>query len=154
MLTSQNVRFFWEAKANPDFERASQDLEHPPGGFIASFLRERLLQLTWRVSDLDNWRDCGWVFFCCNDRAQLQLVLAQMAASWDWVLQICPKYVPGIIGRLFGKERSATPNDVYEIARSVHEIISMPETYDDIAWCWDSVPNDRNASKTPIPPVQ
>jgi hypothetical protein len=145
MPTSQNVRFCCELQP----ENA---MEHPPGGSIARLVREDLVERGWNPSELDNWRDSGWVFFCPSKNAELQLVLAPMATPSHWLLQISPKHLPGVIGRLFGRRTSASITDVYAIATDVHETISKLADVTSIQWCWDGVPQDNNSSQEPTMP--
>jgi hypothetical protein len=145
MATSENLRFFYELQP-------SQAVEHPPGASIANLLRNGLMERGWNVADLDNWRDCGWVFVCKKKHAELQLVLAQMANGSHWLLQVSPKYLPGIVGRLFAKRPSASTNEVYAAAIDVQETVSKMEDLSLLQWCWDDIPDDNNSSSTPAMP--
>jgi hypothetical protein len=144
MAISQNVRFYCEAQTETD-------VEHPPGAAIAKVLRRGLMDKGWRVSELDNWRDCGWVFVSGRNDAELQVVFAQMAMRWHWLLQLSPNYLSGFLGRLFGKKPSASPVDVYAAARDLHEIISRLAC-SQIYWCWDDIPNENNSNQEPTEP--
>jgi hypothetical protein len=145
MYLSQAVRFCYERETD-------NDSEHPPGESIARLLRSELSEKGWHASELDNWRDCGWVFVCGGKDAELELVLAKMAIGSDWMLQISPRYCPGLLGWILGKKPSAQPADVYAIARDLQGIISGLDGYRHIQWCWDGVPNDNNSTNEPSGP--
>src|SRR6266852_3485433 len=110
MAISQNATFFSDL-------HPKTPSEHPPGESIAGLIRNGLLQRGWRATDLDNWRDCGWVFICTKNLGELQLVLAETATKSNWLLQISPTYVPGLIGSLVGKKSSASVEDIFSSAK-------------------------------------
>src|SRR4051812_45915380 len=103
MPISQNARF--SGKAAIDLE-----IEHPPGASIAKHLQIGLTKRGWDVSEIENWRDSGWSIICCRATSKLKVVIAKMMSDHEWLLQIAPRYVPGLVGSFLKKHPSATPD--------------------------------------------
>jgi len=146
MYRSQNVRFCGEISAG-------SDAEHPPGAAVAGIVRRNLLQRGWKVSEMDNWRDCGWLFVCQMNEARLEVLLVSMAIPHSWYLVISPEYTPRLMGWILGRKPSAMPSDIYALARDVHQILFQVREFGNIQWCWDDIPNDNNSSDEPLEPL-
>jgi hypothetical protein len=143
MVISQNVRFCGTALPGEDFE-------HPTGASIATFLSTHLMERGWRALELENWRDVGWIFVCSSDKAELDVVLAEMATRSHWMAQISPTYVPGLIGWTRKKKPSASPADILRLAIDVHQILSAQGGYSQFMWCWDGYPDEDRSTPTPV----
>jgi hypothetical protein len=144
-MLCQNAHFYHE-------ELQEDRSCHPAGQRIAEMLRESLAERGWNVSQLLNWRDSGWNFVCKRDGIEVNVILAQMATTSHWLLQISPEYVPGAVGWLMGKKRSASDVNVYEAAKQIHQTISAHGGFTMIEWCWDGIPTEANGSAAPGPP--
>ena len=97
---------------------------------------------------MNNWRDCGWSIGCHRGSSQLEIVLSQIQDD-QWILQVSPQRVPGIISGLFGRKVSASADTVQELALDVHRSLSSVQYFDAPLWCWDGFPDDTNASHEP-----
>jgi len=144
MALSQNVRFIGEIEPGTEFE-------HPPGAAIAKFLRDAIAKRGWQVSEIDNWRDCGWFVTCCRREVRLQLVIAEVRAEKGWMLQIAPTYVPRILGRILKRPPSATPDDIQALALDTHSAFFENGRFRDFMWCWDGFPETDNSTPAPAP---
>ncbi len=147
MPCSQNVAFAGTIAPDPDFD-------DPPGASIARELRSRLKALGWDVSEIENWRDCGWQVDCWKDEVALQAVLAPSGESSAWMLQIAPLRAPGFIMRFFGTHPSATPDDVYSLAQAVHSILTQQGAFSNFRWRWDGFPDEKSSTSEPTPPTR
>src|SRR5688572_2188505 len=112
MPISQNLRFTAAVPADAEFD-------DPPGAALIRRLSADLARAGWQCGDFDNWRDCGWSVVCRRACAEIEVVVAQIPDD-AWMLQISPYYMPGLIGRLFGRQRSATAGEIHELALAVH----------------------------------
>ncbi|MGE3804318.1 MAG: hypothetical protein AB7K24_06565 [Gemmataceae bacterium] len=129
---SQNVRFISSAEPPPE--------EPPPGEFLAWFLKEDLSKRGWEVSAPYNWRDRGWCLKCCQPPCALDVIIVQMVAGPEWLVQICPRHVPGWFERVFLRSTmSATHEEVHAAARDVHRVLSA-RGFADFRWCWNADP--------------
>jgi hypothetical protein len=143
MPISLNVTFSGTVADDPEHA-------HPPGACLARQLRTALSADGWNVSEMDNWRDCGWQLDCSEGESQLQTVLAATAESDHWMLQIAPLRSPGFLARLLGAKPSAGPDAVYMLARSVHASLVRVQQFSSVLWCWDGFPGGNDS--TPEPP--
>lgn len=141
MPISQNVTFVGEAQSDPEFD-------HPAGASIARRLEAGLRNAGWLVSDIDNWRDCGWSIECSRGDVRLEVSLALIDPG-KWMLQVAPWKVPGPLGRLFGKRPSAMPADVLDLAKAVHAQLVQEARYSQFSWCWDGFPEEGNSASEP-----
>lgn len=137
MAISQNLVFKGEARSDDQFD-------HPPGAAIARFLETNLRDAGWQVCNFDNWRDCGWSLRCSRQDAELQVAFAEMDNS-QWMLQVAPLRVPGLLGRMLGKATSATPGGVYALSRAIHDILGRTGRYSDFKWRWDGPPDEKSS---------
>jgi hypothetical protein len=144
MPTSQNARFSGEAAPDDEFD-------HPPGVAIARTLKAELARRGWEVSDIDNWRDGGWLMTCCARGRSLELVVAQTAVESEWFLQIAPTYVPGFLGWLFNKRASATAEAIVDLAHDTFSVLSTHGGFACFMWCWDGYPEAGNSTPEPVP---
>jgi hypothetical protein len=133
MAISENARFF--AEPAPDAE-----YQHPPGASIARLLQLALADRGWKASEMDNWRDCGWILHCSSPNADLQVVLGKDVEGSEWFLQVSPAYVPGLIGRLLGKKASGSSADILALSKTVQAILSAQPGFTEFRWCWDGDP--------------
>jgi hypothetical protein len=143
MAISQNVRFFGDAPPDEEFA-------HPPGASIIRLLQAGLADHGWQVAELDNWRDCGWSIACSRKESMLDVVLAKTAIDLEWMAQIAPTYVPGLIGGLLGKSASAPPALVFALAKDIHVLLSKSGCFSEFKWCWDGNPVEDTSSQEPV----
>jgi hypothetical protein len=144
MPRSQNVVF--EGNAIVDAEFA-----HPPGLTIVRVLATGLRDIGWSASDFENWRDCGWSLECVHGQTTLLVALAQIKRQ-QWMLQISPLQVPGLLGGLFGGKPSATYHDVFALARDIHNLLGQSKTFTQMRWQWDSYPDEESSTTEPAEP--
>lgn len=130
MAVSQNLRFKRKVKPDPEFD-------HPAGASISRTLTAELKTRGWKVDEFDNWRDSGWFFHCEKGSASLEVSYAQIENESNWFLQIAPTYFPGILGNLFGKKPSATPQDCSQLSKDIHAILTSINSFSTFQWCWD-----------------
>jgi len=145
MAISQNVRFLGEAAPDEEFQ-------HPPGASIARLLKNGLSPRGWQTSEIENWRDSGWSLSFDGHRGNMELVVAQLTVKSEWLVQIAPTYVPGLLGRLLGRVPSATAADVLALAKGVYEILSANEGFGSFKWYWDGYPEEGDAKAAPTEP--
>ncbi len=142
MPISQNVLF--QAAQQPD-----ETNDHPPGSYIARAIKDGLDTDVWALSELENWRDCGWYFTCVCEGASLQVAVAQ-ALEGQWLVQIAPARVPGLIGRLFKGKASARAPQTLSLAKAVHAILESDDLFSGFQWCWDGFPGEQNTTEKPV----
>jgi len=100
----------------------------------------------WQVSDVECWRDGGWVVYCKKGESELQIVLTPVYEN-TWGLQIAPRR-SSLFGR-FTDRPSATPDEVYHLALDVHEELSKVESFASPHWCWDNFPDGKHSYPVP-----
>jgi hypothetical protein len=137
---SLNVTFAGAAPKDAEFE-------HPEGASVARLLRDAAQQMGWAVRDLDNWRDVGWSVLCSKGVARLEVVISS-AGQDQWMLQVAPETVPGLVGRALGKQPTASHTEVLDLANVVHHALSEGELYRGFRWAWDGPPN-ANSEQEP-----
>ncbi len=142
MALSQNLRFLATIASDPD-------LEDPPGTFLIRSLATELVANGWTTDEYDNWRDCGWSVACHRGKSSLDVVVSQIPDG-EWMLQVSPSRVP-FFGAFFGRKPSATPTDIFELAVSVHKVLSAKECLENPRWRWDGFPEDCNSTPEPHP---
>jgi hypothetical protein len=140
---SQNVTF--SGVAPPDVE-----WPHPPGASIARLLREGVKQNGWAPDELDNWRDVGWSIRCQRASCELQVAFSACGTE-QWMLQVAPNSIPGLLRRVLGRQPSANANDCLALAVVVHETLSRAG-YSEFRWEWDGPPTNASSSR-PTPPA-
>lgn len=137
MALSQNLIFKGKCPSDSDLD--------PPGEEIVNFLHKELKIKEWKVSDPDIVNG-GWGFECSKGAAHLAIAVGGNENLW--YLQIFRTYNPGFIGNLLNKKPSATEKDIFDLAVSVHELIS--NKYHNLKWAWDDDPlNSKNSTPTP-----
>ena len=141
MPLSLNVRFTATVPMDAEFE-------HPPGAALMRRLSSELAKAGWKADEMDNWRDCGWALVCGRDSAELEVAVIWVNRGY-WVLQIKPRRRPGRIGRLFGREPSATPASVYALGLDVHCRLSSVGYLHHPHWRWDAFPDDEHSTPEP-----
>jgi hypothetical protein len=138
---SQNCRFQGEAPADPE-------CDHPPGLSIVKYLKESVQGLGWSVPEFDNWRDVGWSIVCAKGGGKVQVAFTRIEDG-EWMLQVAPEYVPGLIAGLFGKLPSAQPKDCLSLARAVDQALRRHGSYSGFRWCWDGSPDELTSTSEP-----
>jgi hypothetical protein len=142
-MASQNATFRGSVK--PDAEH-----EHPAGLPIVRALRAELSTRRWITGEFDNWRDSGWSIPCRRDGSEMQLVVAPAGSADEWMLQIAPARVPGLLGRALGRVPSATSVHCYELATDVHSVLSAQ--FARLRWRWDGFPDEEHSTPAPTQP--
>lgn len=127
------------------------EFEHPPGAFLMRRLSDELTLAGWRTDEMDNWRDCGWSAVCHRNSSEFEVVVCSSARHGNWILQVTPRRVPGVIRRLLGAKPSATPTDVHELALAVHRSLSMLQCLGSPRWRWDGFPDEKHSTPEPRP---
>src|SRR5262245_39768067 len=143
MALSQNLRFTGDVPP-------ADELDHPRGEVLARALEGRVRGEGWEVAEFDNWRDAGWSFACSLGEAELQVVLAEWEPH-EWILQIAPRRVPGLLGRLCGRRPSADHPDVLRLARVLHVAIRADLRYSRLRWLWNGSPDKGKSTPEPVP---
>lgn len=140
MPISQNLRFRAAIPKDPEFE-------HPPGALLMRRLSTELAK-GWVTEEMDNWRDSGWSMVCRRGTAALEVVFAQVADG-EWLLQISPQRVPGLIGRWLGCKPSAEPANVHKLAQAIHHALSTLQYLGEPQWRWDGSPDEAHSTPEP-----
>lgn len=137
---SLNARFEGEAPSDPDDP-------HPPGAGIARALEQSLRAQGFAVGPLDNWRDAGWVIGYRSGHDALDVALAATGPR-QWMLQVAPREVPGLLASLFGRRGPDRGQAIYDLARAVTAALAA-SGFGGAAWRWDGPPR---AGDPPVPP--
>ena len=140
--TSQNL--CWRSPGRPE-----DSPDHRPGRYFAETVRAGLLAAGWDVDAPDDWRDVGWLVRLQRNGASIAIFLARLGQGDEWMLQIAPERVAGLIGRVLGRANSATSSDVLTAAHQVHSTLSSVDGVSSMRWRWDGRPGDGNASPQP-----
>lgn len=140
MPISQNLRFAATVPTDAEFD-------HPPGAALMRRLASELAAADWNPSEMENWRDCGWSLVCRRGSSELEVSMAENPGG-EWMLQVSPHRVPGLSG-LFGGKPSAAPDEVYELALTIHGALATMRSLGSPRWRWDGFPED--GSSTPEP---
>ena len=141
MPISQNLRFVAVVPKDAEFD-------HPPGAALMRRLSDGLADVGWNTSEMDNWRDCGWSVVCRRDSSELEVVVSQVEDG-EWMLQVCPLQTPGLISGVFGGKPSATPDEVYGLALTIHGALSTMRSLGNPRWRWDGFPEDGHSTPEP-----
>lgn len=141
MTFSQNLQFDGQVPQEQEFE--------PAGEPVARLLQSAIRDSGWEVDELDNWRDCGWSVDCRRADAQLQVAITEIAPS-EWMLQVAPLHVPGLFGRLRGRQPSASRGDALDLARLIHAALVADERFSRFRWLWDGFPDDGESTPGPV----
>ncbi|WP_146115470.1 MULTISPECIES: hypothetical protein [Pirellulaceae] len=145
MPISQNTTF-----AGPEAESKGQRIR---GRSIARLLAADFRETGLEVSELECWRDAGWIFTVRSDTSTLEvIVLADHVDESRWILQISPSYRPGFLTRWFGRTASATPQKVFQAAVRCHETLAT-HGYLEFQWCWDDFAQGEQCSPEPPRPA-
>lgn len=102
----------------------------------------------WSTDEMDNWRDCGWSVSCRRGASDLEVVVSQIEDG-QWMLQVSPRRVPGLISGLLGSKPSATVSDVHDLALAVHRSLSTLQYLGSPRWRWDGFPDERHSTPEP-----
>ena len=132
---SLNATFAGSATPDPEFD-------HPEGASIAKLLSLALRSDGWTVCDFENWRDVGWSLACSKGVARLECAIAQFGPK-AWMLQVAPASIPGLLGRLFGRQPTASQRDVLELSRNAHR--ALAESFHQFRWRWDGPPTETSS---------
>ncbi len=142
MALSLNVRF--EGTSPPD-----PDDPHPPGAGIARSIEATLRQQGVAVDPIDDWRDAGWVVGHGQGAEALDIALAATGPQ-EWMLQVGPRNVPGLIATLLGRRPPDRSSAIHALAVAVDgALVNLGMT--GLAWRWDGPPKVGD-SRVP-PPV-
>ena len=145
MPISQNATF-----SGPEGDSMGEQIR---GISIVRFLVADLQETGVRISEVECWRDAGWIFEVLSDTCHLQvIVVADHVRESRWILQISPHYVPGFLSSWFGRTASATPQNLFDMAVQCYEIL-VTYGYDDFQWCWDDFAEGKQCAPKPLPPV-
>jgi hypothetical protein len=142
MPNCQNLRFKATVLKDGRFD-------HPPGEPLMRRLYAALATSGWCTNDMDNWRDCGWSFSCQRGHSKISVVLCQIP-NQEWLLQIAPERNPGFVGRLIGRNPSATFTEVYALAVDVQHALSSLQSLKSPRWRWDGFPDDTHSTVEPL----
>lgn len=137
-MKSQNVIF--EAAIPED-----QEIKHPAGAWLARQLRDDLAGMSWETHDFDNWRDCGWSI-CCSKGGMLNICFAQHSNQNEWFLQVSPFRIPGFVGKLLGKQPSATEEQITCLARDINTLLKGKYHFKIVGWKADGAPDGEGFS--------
>ena len=124
------------------------DPDQPPGAALLRSLSAGLARSGWSTDELDNWRDSGWSIKCRRSSSELEVVLGQVE-NGEWLLQVNPYRVPGVIGTLLGRKPSATPSEVHALAVGVQRALSSSGSLENPRWCWDGFPDEKHSTAEP-----
>jgi hypothetical protein len=136
---SLNATFTGSASPDPEFA-------HPEGVSIVKLLSLALRSGGWTLGDFANWRDVGWSIACSKGMARLECVVAKFGTG-GWMLQVAPESVPGLLGKLFGRQATAAKRDVLELSRDVHR--ALAPSFHGFRWRWDGPPTETSSSMDP-----
>jgi hypothetical protein len=134
MPTSLNASFTGAAAADPEFD-------HPAGASLVRAVQHDVQRQGWVTEEFDNWRDAGWSFMCSRGSARLEVVLSSTGSD-NWLMQVAPATVPGLVGRAFGGKPSATPSDVFDSSKAIHRSMAEGTSYRGFRWQWDGPPTE------------
>lgn len=141
MPISQNLRFTATVPKDKEFD-------HPKGATLMRRLSPVLAAVGWSTEEMDNWRDCGWSVVCRRASSELEVVVSWVPRGY-WMLQVSPRRVPKLIGRLLGGKPSASPSDVHELALAVHRALSHLQYLGNPQWRWDGFPDEKHSTSEP-----
>ncbi len=146
-MQSQNATFYG---AEPE-----SDGEHLRGVSISRLLAAGLSPQGWTIDGADCWRGSGFVLMIHRATTNLQIITTPYPDEDDrWILQIAPSFVPGVLGRIFGRTCSCTPDDLHEIATESKLLLADAGFYD-FLWCWDDLADSEDCPcDPPGPPRQ
>ena len=140
MVLSQNASFVGDPPPDPEYN-------HPPGAALARELQMALRHRGIEVTEIENWRDAGWVISSRQGQRVIDIVFAQDAPS-EWMLQIAPIEEPGFFDTLF-KRGPDYAVDLFHLAQAVAEI--LPELgYSRMRWRTNGKPRDGDPSSPTI----
>ncbi len=139
MATSQNCRF------TAALENAEH---HPVGEQLVACISEELRVGGWTASEPELWRDSGWMITVSRDGSELEASFA-LINEGQALLQVAPRYEPGLIGRWLNKKASADANTVLAVSILVSEFLRQ-RGFGDQRWGWDGYPADDSPSR-PVP---
>lgn len=146
MPNSQNVRF--------SAQEPSVAEDHFRGGAtLLGSIRGDLITAGWSAGELQDWRDCGWCVSCRRTEAEIIVIVSEIKEG-EWMLQVAPLHLRGLIGMLFGFGKpSATSQDVFDAASTIHSTLTKLEyVTGPQLWVWDGFPEVDVATHSPSPP--
>lgn len=68
------------------------------------------------------------------------IALCETGTQNEWMLQVMPLVLPGLLGRWLGIDPSATSTECLELARHVDHALKETNTFSGFKWCWDGFP--------------
>ena len=116
---------------------------HPSGAALARLLRDGLRQAGIMASEPDNWRDSGWSLEVRMESAVQEVVVAR-ARPGEWLIQVAPQPLAGLIQRLFGPAEHPAAATTLQLARAIHQILSADRRVSRLRWRWDGPPRDED----------
>ena len=129
------------------------DSDQPPGAALMRRLSAGLTRSGWSTDAMDNWRDCGWSLMCRRNTSEFEVLLGQVETG-EWLLQVSPYRVPGIIGTFLGRKPSAIPSEVHALAVAAHRVLASVSPIENPRWCWDGLPDEQESTPEPETPSQ
>lgn len=140
---AQSALAFFAAHVPEDAE-----YPHPPGASLAREIEVALRKGGLGASAFDNWRDSGWSIDACVNDHRFQVFFA----VWDeprWLLVIETLDRVGFVGWLLGRRTPDTSNEVRQIARIVHELLSGLPYVSELSWDMRGPPDPARGVPTP-----
>lgn len=122
--------------------------EHPRGIGIARLTSEKLHGQGYNVTQLENWRDCGWSFSLLAGEATIEIVVSSLAKAGEWIIQVSSADRPGPLARLFGSKKIDRSSELFDVASAVHQILAAGG-FSNLRWCGDGFPDPRASSPEP-----
>ena len=124
---------------------AESDDENIRGVSISRILAAGLLTQGWTIDDVDCWRDAATVLMIRRAATKLRIITSPYPDTGDrWILQIAPSFVPGALGRMFGRTCSCTSEDLHEFATYSKRLLTDAGFYN-FRWCLDDLLTRRTA---------
>ena len=81
-----------------------------------------------------------------------EIVVAYMPDG-QWFVQISPRRVPGLIGRLLGPNVHPAAVATLQLARAVHQILASDDRVSELRWRWDGPPRGDDPGQPVNPPA-
>jgi hypothetical protein len=145
MSKSLNVRF-----ESPKSQPATDEAH--PGHDILVEIAAALNQKGWTTTEPDDWRDVGWQLRCRREAAELIVVIASTGEPGQFLAQVSPAHGTGSLGRLLGRQTSASVDDCVAVATLIHQVLTE-RGCSGIGWRWDGTPKPGSSSAEPhLPP--
>ena len=120
------------------------------GESFSNSIADGLASRGWSVSEIDDWRDAGFLIPLVYNNAHIDIVVTQYHGDdRRWILQIAPARYPGLIRRFFGSAVVATPEQIHDVATDTHAIL-VEAGCSDFLWCWDDFADSDDCDCVPM----